>query len=234
MLSIDDIWFAAKSTRIVYMPPKLIETFGESMVDYTLVCEDQDNPAAVRVRTGLVVAERPRIITPGCYMQEHIENFSPEARRYFEEVMARNDSARIIQYGLRFRKENSSEQVVSGNVGDVAEQAARDAQDDLTHIHGVIIGSDYAGEVSLMYFITELVKRSLPHNARDFARNGFLGRNDGGSPVPLLRARVLSDMAQCNSREAAEELGRRLRDAGCFELFEDEFFELYRKFRPAH
>ncbi len=229
MLSLDDIWFAAKNTRIVYMPPKLLETFGESMVDYTLVCEHPDNPALARVHTGMVVAERPRIITAGCYMQDHIENFSADARRYFEEVLSRHESARIIQYGLHFRKESRNDQVVSGNVREIAEQAAKDAQDDMLRLHGVIIGDELSSEVSLMFFITRLVQRSLPRNARDFARRGMLGGGTPGSQA-LLAAQIHSEMAQCASLDEVKALGRRLREMELFDQFEDEFFELYRKF----
>ena len=230
MLSLDDIWFAARNTRIVYMPPKMLETFGESNVDYTMVCEHPDNPGLARIRTGMVCAQRPRIITPGYYMTDHIENFDANARRYFEEVLSRNESARIIQYGLHFRKESYKEQVVSGNVVEIAEQAAKDAQDDMVRLHGVIIGSDFASEVSLMYFITKLVQRSLPHNARDFASHGLLGANPHANN-PLLRAQIKSEMAQCNSMEDVKALGQRLREMELFDEFEDDFYELYRKFK---
>ena len=85
---IDEIWFAAKSTRIVYMPPKLLETFGETYVHYAVVVEDLDNPSLAHLHEGVVTAERPRIVTPQYYRQKMVENFGADAQRYFDEVLS--------------------------------------------------------------------------------------------------------------------------------------------------
>ena len=225
----EDIWYAAKATRIVYMPPRLLETFGESRVQYLMVSEDMDQPGLVRLRSGLVMAERPRILTPQYFIQQAVENFGPEARRYFEEVMSRADNARFIQYGLHFRKQEFKVQTVNGNVEEVAEQAAKDAQDDLQELRGVVIAPDDLWEVSLLHFITRLVQRSLPRNARDIASSGLLDLREG---IPVAVHRELeADMRNCSSLEQARNLGAKLRDYGVFEQYEDRFYELYRRFK---
>ncbi len=226
-----DIWYAAKTTQIVYMPPKVIETFGETKVLYTLISEDMDNPTRLNLRSGQVTAERPRIITPHYYREKTVENWGPDAQRYFDEVMSKNDQARFLQYGLRFMKQDFNCQSVSGNVGDVAEQAARDAQDDLETVRGVVIGNDDTWEVSLMFFITRLVEKSLPYNARDIDARGLF-RLDDGVPVAV-RNEIEADMAACQTLEDARRLGGKLKDYGLMDSYEDRFYALYRRLKDA-
>lgn len=223
----EDIWYAAKSTKIVFMPPKRLETFGETSVKYLVTAEDLDNPGKIHIREGLVTAERPRVITPHYFQQHAVENFGEDARRYFNEVMSREANARFIQYGLTFRKDEYQQQTVSGNLEEIAEQAAKDAQDHLDELRGVIIGKDDSWEVSLLYFVTQLVYRSLPYNARDIARRGLFAEQDG---IPLaVSADLEEEMAHCTNREDARRLGAKLRDYGLFEHYEDRFYELFRK-----
>ena len=179
MNNLEEIWYAAKSTQIVYMPPKLLETFGETRVQYLVAAEDLDNPAQVHLHDGVVTAERPRIITPQYYRQRMVENFGPDARKYFDEVLAKDTTARFLQYGLKFSKQEYRTQVVTGDLREIAEQAAKDAQDNLHELRGVAIGVDDTWEISLLYFITQLVQRSLPYHARDIASRGMLDLQDG-------------------------------------------------------
>ncbi|MBP5301166.1 MAG: hypothetical protein J6Y80_07140 [Victivallales bacterium] len=226
---IDEIWFAAKSTRIVYMPPKLLETFGETYVHYVVVAEDLDNPSLAHLHEGVVTAERPRIVTPQYYRQKMVENFGADAQRYFDEVLSKDASARFLQYGLKFSKQEYREQTVAGNAQEIAEQAAKDAQDNLRELRGVLIGADDTWEVSLLYFITQLVQRSFPYHARDIARRGLLDLQDG---VPVaVRQEVEAELAACTTLEGARNLGAKLRDYGLFEQYEDQFYALYRRVR---
>lgn len=226
---IDEIWFAAKNTQIVYMPPKLLETFGETYVHYLVAAEDLDNPSVVHLHEGAVTAERPRIVTPQYYRRQMVENFGPDAQRYFDEVLAKDTSARFLQYGLKFSKQDYRTQTVAGQVREIAEQAAKDAQDNLAEVRGVVVGEADTWEISLLFFITQLVQRSFPHHAQDIARRGLLDLQDG---VPVgVRQEIESELAACTTLEGARNLGAKLRDYGLFEQFEDQFYELYRRVR---
>lgn len=229
MSTYEDIWYAARSTRIVYMPPKLLETFGESSVHYLVVSENMDRPGALTLRSGLVTAERPRIVTPTYFRQKAVENFNADAQKYFDEVLSREVNARFLEYGLHFGKQEFQEESVQGDAREVAEQAAADAQDDLEKLQGVLIGPDDAWEVSLMHFITQLVQRSLPFHARNIASRGLFDLNNGVPQAVLLE--IQGDFARCQSLEAARDLGAKLRDYGLFERFEDQFYDLFRKLK---
>ncbi|MBO7741801.1 MAG: hypothetical protein J6S21_04530 [Victivallales bacterium] len=229
MKSYEDIWYAAKSTRIVYMPPKLLETFGESRVSYTVVAEDPDGVNRLNIRCGIVTAERPRIITPGYFVNQAVENFGTDARRYFDEVMSRAENARFLQYGLQFRKQEFNVQQVYGEVQEVAEQAARDAQDSPDQLCGVLTADDDTWEISLLYFITRMVDRSVPHHARDMAGRGLFDLQ--GSIPRGVAMELEEEMNHCTTLDEARNLGAKLRDYGVFEEYEDRFYQLYRRLK---
>lgn len=229
MPSHEELWYAAKSTRIVYMPPKLLETFGETSVSYLVLSEDMDFPEKIHLRRGLVSAARPRIITPQFFLKQAVSNFGEDAKKYFSEVLNAKDTARFMEYGLVFKKQEYSEEAVSGQLQEIADQAARDAQDNLSELRGVIIAVDDTWEVSLLHFITQLVKRSVPHNAREMAGRGLL-EIGGGVPVGL-RNELDEDFKSCDTLGKARNLAAKMRDYGVFEEFEDRFYELYKRLK---
>ncbi|MBN2450240.1 MAG: hypothetical protein JXR77_07615 [Lentisphaeria bacterium] len=231
MASYEDLWYAARMTRIVYSPPRLLETFGETSVRYSMLTEVLDEVGRVRIREGRVSAQRPRVITPHYFVNQALVNFGEEARRYIEDVLRTTDGVRILEYGLQFLKEEYSEEVVAGAIDDVADQVEKTVRSRDTELWGVVIGVDDHWEVSLLRFVKELVQRSMPHNARAMAERGLLHAGSGNVPNAV-RIEIESDFRQATgNRERARELGEKLRAYGLFGEYEDRFFELFRSSR---
>jgi hypothetical protein len=64
------------------------------------------------------------------------------------------------------------------------------------------------------------------------AGRGLLDAASGGNIPNAVRIEIESDFRQAaGSRSRLEELGRKLREYGLFEEYEDRFFELYRRAR---
>lgn len=228
MASYEDLWYAAKSTRIVYSPPKVLETFGETSVRYFMLTEVLDTVGQVRIRQGKVSAQRPRVIMPRYFVNHALVNFGEEARQYIETALRSTEGLRIIEYGLQFSKEEYSEETVQGVVDEVSEQVARTARSNDHDLCGVIIGVDDHWEVSLLRFIHDIVRRSLPQNARDMASRGLLQASSNNVPNAI-RIEIESDFrAAQGNRGRARALGEKLRAYGLFEEYEDRFFDLFR------
>lgn len=227
----DEIWYAAQSTKVVFAPPKLLETFGETSVRYYVLTELMDSVEQLRIRQGRVTAERPRVITPKYFVNQALTNFGEEARQYLEQLLSSSDGTRIIQYGLQFRKEEYHEEVVQGNINEVADQISRDAQDRVDDVCGVILGVDDLWEVSLLSFVNDLIRRSAPRNAREMAGQGLLDASSGNVPNAV-RIEIESDFrAAAGRRDRVQSLGEKLRSYGLFAEYEDRFYELYRRAR---
>lgn len=224
----DDLWYAAKTTRVVYAPPKLLETFGETVVRYYLLSELLDDVGSVRIRQGRVMAERPRVITPRFLLNQALENFGDDARKYLETFLSSQENLRIIEYGLRFRKEDHSQETVQGNIEEIAGQVTADARRSTTDVAAVVIGVDDHWEVSLLQFVSDLVKRSMPHNARQMAGRGLLDLSSGTPNA--VRVEIESDFREAEANlDHVRRLGDKLRSYGLFEEYEDRFFALYRR-----
>lgn len=226
MPNINDLWYAARQTRIAYMPHKLLETFGETAVKYSLLTEIEDN--RLMLRTGIVKAARPRIVTPHYLRSQALENFGPDAQSYFDDLISRKDGVHILEYGLGFQKEEHSEEQIGGNLQEVAEQLSKDAQDNLNETRGIIIGVEQHWEIALVFFLKLLVAQSVPHNAMEMNNRGLFSLRNG---VPLaICNEIEQDFAQATDKDKADRLGNKLRDYGIFDEYENRFFELYSRF----
>ena len=229
MPSQNELWYAARMTKVVYRPPRLLETFGETAVFYSVLSEIYDSESKIRLRSGIIRAARPKVVTPHFFLNQALENFGADARKYFADLLQRKDGARILQYGLTFQKEEHSEEIIGGEIFETADQIARDAQDNLTEVRGVIIGMDQFWEVSLLGFANDLIKRSAPYNAREMSRHRLLNLDHG---IPrAIQQELEADFVATDTRAKADDLGKKLRDYGLFDDYEDRFFDLYKAVR---
>ncbi len=231
MASKEEIQYASEMTETVLRPAKGLETFGATVVDYHLVTELLDTVGQIRIRQGRFHVERPQLITPSHYASQLVENFGEEAREYADRFAQSHDGLRILQYGLRFRKEERNQSVVSGELRAVAEEVAEDVRGSDQAFAGVIVGVDDLWEVSLLRFGIELIGASVPKNIRDLAERGLLSENENDVPP------AVSEELETDFREAAGDidrlrsLGNKLRKHGLLEQYEDRFYDLVRQAR---
>ncbi len=222
----DDIWYAANMTQVVLEPKSTIETFGETSFHYYIISDLLDQIGQVRIRQGRMIAARPKVITPHYLVSQAMHNFSPEARRYAEDVLSSREGAGFVQYGLHFSKEEYGEEVVGGQIAEISAQVRKDAEARDAGLCGVIVGVDDLWEVSLLKFAWDLIRSSAPRNIRDLSRRGLLESSHG---VPnAVRIELESDFrAAEGDRAKIEELGKKLTRYGVFKPYEERFFSLW-------
>ena len=228
MASREEIEYASRLTEIVLTPENKLATFGATVVKYHVVTELLDSVGRVRIREGSFHVERPRLITPRFYANRLVENFGEEAREYADHFASSQEGVRILQYGLRFRKEEQSETIVPGHLKEVADQIAADLKQRDDKFAGVIIGVDDLWEVSLVRFGIELIGASAPRNIRDLADRGLLEGTENDVPVAI-RDEIEQDFQEADGdRDKIHALGNKLRKYGLLEEYEDRFFNLVR------
>ena len=59
-----DFWYAVNNTKLVTTPTSKLETFGDTIVNYSLICDDMDNVNKICIKEGQIKALKPTIITP--------------------------------------------------------------------------------------------------------------------------------------------------------------------------
>ncbi|MDD2237376.1 MAG: hypothetical protein PHP44_07395 [Kiritimatiellae bacterium] len=213
-----DFWYAVNNTEVLRHPATLLETFGNTMVNYHLLTEPMDDTDKVRIREGRIEAYKPQIITPSSFGETALEGFGEEAEHYAEWLRDHEADLMILKYGFSIKKQVINDHIVSENMPMVIDRLKThlDKQDD--PLSALVVGVEEPWEVCLLKLMVEVVQRSAPKHVTDL-------RNDpDGRRHEIERAFLEA------SRDAAciPELSQKLHDLGLFEQFEDRFFSLLR------
>ena len=226
-MSIDDnIWYAVNQTRIITEPRNTLETFGVTRVRYYIVSEVMDSVNQVKVHEGLIISEKPSIITPSHFAQQILDGFGSEAREYADWLTQHGEFVKILQYGLQIRKEEIKEETVSGSLGEVLGRVM-DMTQNSNDMSTVIQGVENMWEISLMKFMQGFIEKSVGKNFHELQTH----------------EQMMQEQAEKNALNEIEEefyharghkqkildLGSKLQDIGLFGKYEDRFYALLRE-----
>ena len=234
-MDIDDerIREAVRQTEILRPPKRSLATFGTTNVYYYLVTEPAyseliKSAAETVVREGRVIAERPKIVTP--FYLSHLEGFSQEAKKYFDTLIQTYGSNAP---GLFYTYKNEPKEltIVSDNLLAVVEKLNNEIDKRGDPLTSIIRGQDELWDVSLMKFIYEMTKSSLPDNLLQMETRGLLDMDSSGIPVDA-RVRI-EELFKTVARGELDpsELKKELDRWGLFEEYEDRFFNIFKKER---
>ena len=171
----DDIRYAVENTKIHHTPIRRIETFGDSKFDFILITEVMDDVNVVRVRSGWVEAEKPKIISPTVYRKVLTEGFGKDAERFFDwmEKQGKNFGS-LLEYGFRFRRSEVQDEILHESLESVLGRLTERLNSGEDVKEAIIEGVDDAWEVSLLQFAVEMVQKSHERNIGDFRGRGLL------------------------------------------------------------
>ena len=178
MHSQDDIHYALETTRVLREPDRRIQTFGETRFEFQLISELMDRTGEVRIRTGEVEAQRPRILRPEAFREIEFDGFHSSARERFDEMLrkyrAEGKDLAFLQYGFQFRRGQVHEEIVHETIDAVRERVLEDIRRSGNPSLAVIEGVDDAWEISILKFSFEMIMRSHEINAFDLKRRGLI------------------------------------------------------------
>ena len=144
MHSQDDIHYALETTRVLHEPDRRIDTFGETRFEFQLISELMDSTSEVRIRTGEVEAQRPRILRPEAYREIEFEGFNPSARARFDKMVekfrAEGKDLAFLQYGFQFRRGQVHEEIIHDSIDAVRERVLEDLRHSGNPARAVIEG----------------------------------------------------------------------------------------------
>ncbi|VGO20880.1 hypothetical protein [Pontiella sulfatireligans] len=215
-----DFWYAVNNTELITAPSSRLETFGDTVVNYYLVCELMDSVDQVRVREGHLKALKPAIITPQSLGQMDVGDLGEEAQQYAEWLAEHANELRILQYGFTLQKQELKEYVVTDHIDNVLDRVKSEvaAKDD--PLSAILTGVDTPWEVCLMKLMVELVQNSARGNIQDLKQQS------------LSMKQTLADNINQAFLDASRDSGRingladMLKQNGLWEKYEDRFFAL--------
>jgi hypothetical protein len=174
----DDIHYALETTRVLREPDHRIRTFGETRFEFQLISELMDRVGAVRIRSGEVEAQRPRVLRPEPYRGIELDGFDPSMRvrmeRMIEKFRAEGRDLAFLQYGFQFRRGEVHEEIIHDSVDAVRDRVLEDIRRNGNPALAVIEGVDDAWEISVLKFSFDMIMKSHEINAFDFRRKGIL------------------------------------------------------------
>ena len=234
-MDIDDerIREAVKQTEILRPPKRSLATFGTTNIYYYLVTEPAyselvKSAAETVIREGRVIAERPKIVTP--FYLSQLEGFSSEAKKYFD-TLIKTYGSNAPGLFYTYKNEPGQLNIVSDNLLAVVAKLNDDIDKRGDPLTSIIRGQDELWDVSLMKFIYEMTRSSLPDNLLQMETRGLLDIDSSGIPVDA-RVRI-EELFKTVARGEFEpsELKKELDRWGLFEEYEDRFFAIFKKER---
>jgi hypothetical protein len=170
----ESFFYALENTKTHVEPSGLIETFGSTVFDFVLISELMDEVNRVRLRRGTLQAERPRIVAPHHFARIMLDGFGEKAREFADWLEQHGDDMKFLRYGFQFTKSNLREEIVSGELPQIVDQAVRDAKGGGGIRQAVIESVDDAWEVSLLKLAVETAQRSAGANVDEWKKRGLI------------------------------------------------------------
>ncbi len=226
----EKVEYAVEQTKVLLYPRQKLETFSSTTIRYYVLSELLDSVNQVRLRQGLVTAERPKIITPTYLRNVALEGFTEDARDFLNWLNQYADGYRFMEYGYHIQQASLSQQVLSGDIRTVAGNIERKVQDAQDSLAGIVIGVDNLWEISLIKFITDVTRGSIQKQVRDLSEHRLFDLESG---VPrYVRQEIEAAIQQAEENPSTlRELGSLLQRHGLFEEYQDRFFEVIRRSR---
>ena len=174
-MALPDIDYVMQHTKILYVPYRRIDSFGDTRYNFRLVSEPMDEVGTCRIRSGWVECSRPRIIKPADLCSVEMEGFSVDSRRLFEQWRHKLPFLPVIlKYGFNFCRSEVETEVVHEDIRNVSDRLKEAALTSGDPLLAVIEGDDGFWEISLLYFVMEIVSQSYEINTFDFKRRGLM------------------------------------------------------------
>ncbi|MBP9128084.1 MAG: hypothetical protein KBG07_04870 [Elusimicrobia bacterium] len=221
------LWDTLRHTTVLRFPRHRLATFGRTEIHYQLVSAVSNQPVLTHLRTGLVIAERPQILTPDLFSQR-FQGFGDEASA-FERFLKDNfsDTFRGLEYS--FRNELQSTEPHRTEAGELAKNIRRDLDARDVARAAVIVGPENGWSFSLMKFILEETSQSFAVNLRELDERGLFNPDSSDErnrrEVNALFRKAESDPA------LIKPLAGLLNKTRLFDEFQDRFFSLINRAR---
>ncbi|MFV2069684.1 MAG: hypothetical protein ACC645_22180 [Pirellulales bacterium] len=163
-----EAWSAVEIVRPVAYP---LFTFGESVLPYYLVCEEEDTVDRASVTRGEVRIDRPMILTA--------DSALPELRDFFEtqeeEGIAQFLLARTARFSnLRLQNQSGTRRTVDQSVEATVEKLGKELDDEEEDRVAILTAPRRLAGVALLRYAAERIWQSGPDNIQELRERGFL------------------------------------------------------------
>ena len=132
-----------------------------------------DEIGCVRLRQGVIHAERPRILAPQYISRLILEGFGERAQGFAGWIEDQKDF-HLLRYGFSLKKTDLSEQLLREPKEEALNRLESQIQLENNPFNVLIEGIDDAWEVCLMKFTMDMIQRSAGGNVAEWKRRGLI------------------------------------------------------------
>jgi len=213
-----DFWYAVNNTEVLQLPNTVLDTFGNSIVNYHLITELMDSTTKVRIREGKIEAYKPQIIMPPSFDQSMLEGFGKEAAQYAHWLRDNEAELMFLKYGFAIKKSEINDHVISEKLPNVVDRVKHELVEKDDPMSALLVGVEEPWEVCLLKLMVEVVQRSAGKHMADL-------RNDPDGQRHEIE-KAFFDAAKDKSK--VDVVAAILQEHGVFDQYQDRFFSLVR------
>ena len=215
-----DFWYAVNNTKLVTTPTSKLETFGDTIVNYSLICEDMDNVNKICIKEGQIKALKPTIITPDILGKINLNDFGSDANEYAEWLKNNAKELNIMQYGFSIYKQEIKEYFVTDNIDNVVERVKKEKEKENDPLSAIIIGVNSPWEVCLLKLVVDLVQKSAQGNFNQLKKHSSKNNTNIYDKIDNEFVFASKDPSRINN------LAKLIKQNGLWKQYEDRFFAL--------
>ena len=215
-----DFWYAVNNTKLVTTPTSKLETFGDTIVNYSLICEDMDNVNKICIKEGQIKALKPTIITPDILGKLNLNDFGSDANEYAEWLKNNAKELNIMQYGFSIYKQEIKEYFITDNIDNVVERVKKEKEKENDPLSAIIIGVNSPWEVCLLKLVVDLVQKSAQGNFNQLKKHSSKNNTNIYDKIDNEFVFASKDPSRINN------LAKLIKQNGLWKQYEDRFFAL--------
>ena len=215
-----DFWYAVNNTKLVTTPTSKLETFGDTIVNYSLICEDMDKVNKICIKEGQIKALKPTIITPDILGKINLNDFGSDANEYAEWLKNNAQELNIMQYGFSIYKQEIKEYFVTDNIDNVVERVKKEKEKENDPLSAIIIGVNSPWEVCLLKLVVDLVQKSAQGNFNQLKKHSSKNNTNIYDKIDNEFVFASKDPSRINN------LAKLIKQNGLWKQYEDRFFAL--------
>ena len=215
-----DFWYAVNNTKLVTTPTSKLETFGDTIVNYSLICEDMDNVNKICIKEGQIKALKPTIITPDILGKLNLNDFGSDANEYAEWLKNNATELNIMQYGFSIYKQEIKEYFITDNIDNVVERVKKEKEKENDPLSAILIGVNSPWEVCLLKLVVDLVQKSAQGNFNQLKQHSSKNNINIYDKIDNEFVLASKDPSRISN------LAKLIKQNGLWKHYEDRFFAL--------
>ena len=209
-----------KQIQLIKLPSLKISSFGETSYIYYIVTNDKNTHQSI-IREGSLILNKPLIIGYDNF-KEVFQGFSDDTLKnveaLFDEV---GNQLKLLGYQFKqvIREKWVEKQILPYTLKDLKAKVGGNP------MSAILIGNEEQWELPIVRLTSEIIKRSLKINIKEFEEKGYFDKN-GVAPKIYEKIETLFSQS-LTDKNKIKDLGQLLQRYHLFEEYEERFFSLF-------